>query len=226
MSHRREKLSRMRKLIGDNMRRSSQEIPQASGFVSVDFTELLELQQELREQGKKVSDTIFLVKAVVEGLKERPELNARLEGDEAVYYDDINAGVAANTPNGLMVITLRRLQDKSLLEIAELFRDTMGRMSSNKLTMDDISGSTFTVSSLSKSRLRAFSSIINNNECFILGMAGIHKEPVVLPDGSIAARDICNIIVNMNHVLVDGVSITAFLERVCGVLEHPRAYMD
>ncbi len=226
MGERREKLSRMRAMIGDNMRKSSQEIPRASGFISVDMTELLELQQELREQGKKVSDTIFLVKAVVEGLKERPELNARLEGDEVVYYDSINAGVGANTPNGLMVLVLRDLRNKSLLQIADQFREMMGRLANNKLTMDDVTGSTFTISSLSKSKLRAFSSIINNNECFILGMAGIHKEPVVLEDGSIAARDICNIIVNMNHVLVDGVSITAFLERVCDVLEHPRAYLD
>lgn len=223
MGERHETLSRMRKLIGDNMRRSSREIPQASGFVSVDVTELLAVQKELRSQGKKVSDTIFLVKAVVEGLKERPELNARLQGDEVIYYDSINAGIAADTPNGLMVLTLRDLQEKTLLEIADQFRDTMNRMSQNKLTMDDVTGSTFTISSLSKSRLRAFSSIINNNECFILGMAGIHKEPVVLNDGSIVARDICNIIVNMNHVLVDGVSITTFLERVCSVLEDPRS---
>lgn len=226
MGETRKKLSKMRTLIGNNLRKSVQEIPQVSGNIKVDCTEMQQLQKQLLQEGHKVSDTVFLIKAIAVALKDFPEFNSRLEGDEVIVYDTVNAGIAVNTKMGLMVGVLKDVQDKSLLEISAGFKGLMDKLKNNKLSMDDINGGTFTISNLSKSRSLSFSSIINNNECFIMGMGGIHKEAVVLDDGTIAARDVCNVIINLNHVLVDGLAAAFFMERLGEVLDHPCGYME
>ena len=226
MGEARTKLSRMRKLIGDNLVKSVQEIPQASGFMCVELTELLALQARLREEGHKVSETVFLIKAVEVALRDFPGLNARQEGDECIVYDSINPGIAVNTPNGLIIVVLHDVQNKPLLTIAEEFQELLHKVRDNNLTMDDLSGGTLTISSQSKSKMRFFTSIVNNNECLILGIGGIHKEACVMEDGSIQARDVFNLSININHTLTDGVPSTSFLEKVCHILEHPAEYMN
>jgi pyruvate/2-oxoglutarate dehydrogenase complex dihydrolipoamide acyltransferase (E2) component len=221
MGEKRVKLSRMRKLIGENLKKSILEIPQASGYARIDVTELLQLQQKLGEQGIKASITALLVHAIALGLKKYPQLNARQEGDEVVYYDSVNPGIGTDTKNGLMVLVMKDVQDMTLLETCQAFRDLMGKLKENKLTMDEISGGTITISNLSKSRTLYFSSIINNNESLIMGVGGIHKEASVMPDGSILPRDICYVCININHTLVDGMTSALFLEYLCEILEQP-----
>ena len=227
MGERRVPLSKLRIILKKNLQKSTAEIPQVTGYVRLDCTQMLRFQNEMKEKGMKIPTTVLLVKAIAMALKEYPDLNARLEGDEVVVYDSINAGIGVNTPKGLVVVVLKDLQDKTLPEAAEAFRDLMTRLQNKKLTMDEITGSTFTVSNLSKvSRSGAFTSIVNNNEAFILGLSGIVKEAVVLADGTIAARDCANLITNTNHILVDGMTMTQFRNRVCEYLEDPYAMME
>lgn len=224
MAEKRVPLSRMRKLIGDNLKKSVTEIPQASGYVRVDVTNMLKMQQELQEKGIKVSPTVLFTHAIALGLKKYPQLNARQEGDEIVYYDDVNPGIGTDTKNGLMVLVMKGIQDMTLIETADLFRNLMQKLKSNRLTMDDISGGTVTISNLSKSRIQAFSSIVNNNESMIMGIGAIHKEATVMPDNTIVPRDICNVCININHTLVDGMVAALFLDYLCEVLENPYAH--
>jgi len=221
MGERREKLVGVRKLIGERMLQSSTEIPQVSGIIKIDVTDLLALSQTLRKSGAGVSMTSLIAKAMSVGLAELPSLNSRLEGEEIVYYDNINLGVAASAPQGLLVVVLKDLQNKGLFEIDKDFRELMGRVQTKKLTMDDITGSTVTLSNLSKEKLSGFNSIINNNECILIGIGGIAKEAAVLPDGSIGPRDTFNLMINMNHTIVDGMSAAKYLERMQYFLEHP-----
>lgn len=225
MAEQRKKLNRMRKLIGENMRQSNINNPKTSGFGLYDFTELLEMKQELEAAGRKVSDTVIFLKAIALTLKEYPAMNARLEGDECIVYDSINPGIAVDTPRGLITLTLRDTQDKSLMDLAEDFRALMHRMRDGKLTADDYTGSTYTISNLSRTSGGFFTSIINNNECFIIGFGGIHKQAMVLENDVIAARSVCYVTVNANHVLVDGVETGKFMERLREILEHPKRYM-
>ena len=226
MAEQRIKLNKMRKLIGENMRQSTRNNPRTAGSVQLDFTELLELKAELAENGHKVSDTAFFVWAIAAALQGHPNLNSRLEGDEMVLYDSINPGIAVDTPKGLVSLTLRNTEYKTLLEISESFRDLMRRMKEGRLTMDDYTGSTYTISNMTRSAVPFFTSIINNNECFIIGFGGIHMAPVALDDGTVAVRKVCYMTINANHVLVDGMETDYFTEKLCQILTHPRTYFE
>lgn len=143
-----------------------------------------------------------------------------------IVYDAINPGIAVDTPRGLLSLTLHHTENKTLLEISDGFRDLMHRLKEGRLTMDDYTGSTYTISNMTRSAVHFFTSIINNNECFIIGFGGIHKAPVVLEDGSIAAHDVCYMTTNANHVLVDGMETDHFTEMLGTILTHPRDYLE
>ena len=222
MGERREKLSRKRMLVRNNLMKSAQEIPQVTGFVQLNCTPMLKFQETMKEKGEKISTTVLLIKAIAMAMADYPQLNTRMEGDEVIYYDSINAGVGVQTPKGLIVTVVKELQDKSILEVSHDFQALMGRVKTNKLTMDDLTGSTFTVSNLSKvTRPGAFTSIINNSETCIIGLSGITRQPIVASDGSIVVQDCANLITNVNHIIVDGMTVTQFRNRVCDILEQP-----
>lgn len=226
MAEQRIKLNKMRRMIGENMRQSNINNPRTAGSVQLDFTELLEMKAELADKGHKVSDTAIFVWAIARALKDHPKLNSRLEGEEMIIYDEINPGIAVDTPRGLLALTLRNTENKTLLEVSESFRDLMHRFKEGRLTMDDYTGSTYTISNMTRSAVHFFTSNINNNECFIIGFGGIHKAPVVLEDGSIAARDVCFMTTNGNHVLVDGMETDNFTSQLQDILTHPKKYLE
>lgn len=221
MSEKRVKLAGIRKFIGDKLLESVNTIPQVSGTIPIDMTEFLALLEALRKNGHKVSGTSLLVKALAIALTESPQLNARQENDEIVYYDHINPGIAVSADSGLLVVTMKNVQEQSLMEIEAQFRELIGKVTAKKLTMDDTTGGTVTISNLMKEKLTSFNSIINNNECLIVGVGGLQKQAVVLVDGTIAARDMCTLIVNMNHTIVDGIAATKFLTRMQELLQNP-----
>ena len=118
MAEQRIKLNKMRRMIGENMRQSNINNPRTAGSVQLDFTELLEMKAELADKGHKVSDTAIFVWAIARALKDHPKLNSRLEGEEMIIYDEINPGIAVDTPRGLLALTLRNTENKTLLEVS------------------------------------------------------------------------------------------------------------
>lgn len=225
MAEKRVKLAGVRKLIGERMLASVNEIPQISGMVKIDMTELTALTERLKNAGKKISSTSLLVKALGITLTEIPQLNSRLEKEEIVYYDEVNPGIAVNTPGGLLVVVMKGVQDKTLFDIEDDFRKMIDKIRNKKLTMDDTTGGTVTISNLSKEKIYSFNSIINNDECLIIGLGGVQKEATVMGDGSIAPRDISTLTVNMNHTIVDGMSAAQFLGRMQELLQDPAAQL-
>lgn len=222
MEETRTRLSGTRKLIADHMRASAQ-LPQASGIIKLDMTRLLDLSQRLRDQGRGVSMTSLLLVALGRALAESHELNSRIVGDEIITYSEVNAGVAVADPSGLLVVVVKGVDRKDLFEIDRDFRGLMERVKTKKLTMDDITGSTVTLSNLSKEKLQAFTSLIYHDECLIVGLGGIHREPVVLEDDTIAVRSRADLVVNMNHAIVDGMPAARFLGAMQRSLEDPDA---
>ncbi len=222
MGEKRVKLRGIRKLVAANMKRSSDDIPMGYCTTRVDLTEMLKMQRELREQGIKVSDSVFFMRATVIAVKKYPNFNARSESvEEAIYYDEINPGIAVDSPRGLLSLTLRDVGGLSLLELAEKFRELMNKLKTGTLLPDDYTGSTFTISNLGKTTVHDIGPLVTNHECFIMGFGGIHKEASVMEDGSIAARDVCYMTLTNNHILVDGADCTRFLDEMKRVLEHP-----
>lgn len=224
MQERREKMTGMRKIIADNMRVSAQ-IPQAFGVLRIDMNALLTYSEKLKGEGYHISMTSFLLTALGQVLRENPTLNSRFEGDEIIYYDEVNAGVAVASDAGLMIVVVRGIDHKDLFTIDSEFKELMQRLKKKKLRMEDISGSTVTVSNLSKEKLQMFSSLITNQECLIIGMGGIEKVPVVTESDQIVVHSAANLMVNMNHIIVDGMPAARFLDMMQVRLEHPEEYL-
>lgn len=221
MEIRREKLRGVRKLIGTKLHESRTTIPHATIMTTVDMTELDKLKKEYKAKGMSLSTTAFLVKAIGIKLEKYPQLNTRLENGEIIYYDKANAGIAVDTPRGLMVITVNDVANKSIIKITEEIRDIVDRLKRNKALPDEMTGSTFSVSNEAMSTNDYFDSIINNNECIIIGLARYKKQLVVNDDDTTSIRLIGNIMGNYNHMLADGMPVAAFLGEVAALLADP-----
>ncbi len=226
MCEHRKPLSRMRLIIGDNLRESVSLIPHSSNSSVVNCDNLVAFSQKLKSEGHKISMTVIFAKAISKALEEFPSLNARLEGKDVIEYDCHNAGVAIELPTGLAVIVLKNIQDKNLFEIDADFHVLLDKIKSNTLTLDDITGSTFTSTVLSMRRRQGvFTSIINNHEGFILAMGPIFKNPVVDENDNIVVQNQATCVLNYNHALFDGVITANFADRVYDILEDPEAYL-
>ena len=225
MTEKRVKLNKTREFIGDKLNEVKNEQPITTSFARMDLTPLLELSENLSQEGKKVAMTSFFLKILAIVLKEIPVLNSTLEGDEIVYHSEINTGIATLRDEGLIVLVLRSIQDKTLFEIDNEFRDLLSRMKENLLTVDDIKGGTVTFSNLSKSNMQIYTSIINNREAMITGLGGIYKDAIVLDDGTISARDVAYVSINSNHRMMDAGPPMKYLERVDEILKDPGHYL-
>lgn len=222
MEIKREKLSGIRKLIGTKLHQSRTSIPHATIMTTVDMTELDKLKKEYKAKGESLSTTAFLVKAIGLKLKKYPQLNTRLENGEVIYYDTADAGIAVDTPKGLMVVTVKDVANKGIKQITEELRDVVDRIKRGKASPDEMTGSTFSVSNEAMSTNDYFDSIINNNECIIIGLARAKKQIVVNDDDTTSIRLMANIMGNYNHMLADGMPVAAFLGEVAALLADPK----
>lgn len=221
MEIKREKLRGIRKTIGYKLLGSLNSIPHATIMTTVDMTQLAHIRKIYKERGTSLSTTAFLLKAIAIALKKYPQLNTRLENGEIIYYDTADAGVAVDTPRGLMVVTVKDVGAKSVRQITEEMRDIVSRLKEGRAELDELSGSTFSVSNEAMSTNDYFNSIINNNECLIIGLARYKKQLAVNEDDSLSIRLIGNIMGNYNHMLADGMPVAAFLGEVSRLMSDP-----
>lgn len=221
MEIKREKLRGIRKTIGFKLLGSLNSIPHATIMTTVDMTQLAHIRTAYKQRGKSLSTTAFLLKAVATALQDYPQLNTRLENGEIIHYDTADAGIAVDTPRGLMVVTVRDVGAKSVFQISEEMRDIVSRLKAGKAELDELSGSTFSVSNEAMSTNDYFNSIINNNECFIIGLARYKKQLIVNEDDSLSIRLIGNIMGNYNHMLADGMPVAAFLGEISRLMSDP-----
>ena len=226
MTEKRVRMSPMRRYIGKALKESVISYPQASGFFQADTTELFALKERLKAEGKHISFTAFVTKAVSIALKDFPELNARAEGDSILLYDEVNPGIAIADEKGLYVMVVKDAGAKSPLEISEEIKRLTQKVRDNTVTPEDMAGGTVTISSAGTGRTEIFTSIVTNDEALILGVGRTKKQPVVMPDGTIAARSMTWFATNMNHLLVDGRSVSRFRDRLGEILEAPGQYLN
>ena len=216
----------MRRYIGKALQQSVVTYPQAHGFFQADTTALFELKNKWAAAGKKVGFTAFVTKAVAIALQDYPELNARAEGNEIVLYDHVNAGIAIADDKGLYVMVLRNAEEKSVLKISEEIQELTRKVRSNTVTPEDMAGGTVSISSAGTGRTEIFSSIVTNDQALILGVGRTKKQPVVMDDDVIAVRSMTWFATNMNHLLVDGRSVSRFRDRLGEILEAPEQYFS
>ncbi|MFN4232625.1 dihydrolipoamide acetyltransferase family protein [Thermus sp.] len=192
-----------------------------------DLTELVALRERLKpeaeRQGVRLTYLPFIFKAVVRALKKYPMLNASLdeERQEIVYKRYYHLGLAVATERGLIVPVVRDVDRKNILELAREIAELSAKAREGRLSPEEVTGSTFTVTNIgSVGALMSFP-IINVPEAAILGVHSIRKRPWVMPDGSIQARDIMYLSLSFDHRLVDGAEAASFTREVIRLLENP-----
>ncbi|MFN2468271.1 MAG: dihydrolipoamide acetyltransferase family protein [Gaiellaceae bacterium] len=212
---RREPLRGVRRRIAEHLTRAHREIPAVTWVEECDFTELERRRGEL-------SLVAHLLRATALSLREFPELNARLEGEEIVYLDRYDLGLAVQTEAGLVVPVVRGCDTRSLEEIAADSQRLADGARAGTLAPEELRGSTFTVTSAGKLAGLLATPLINHPEVGILGLHRIAARPVVA-GGEVVVRQIGHVSVTFDHRVVDGARAAAFGLAVIGRLEQPQA---
>jgi len=215
----------MRKAIADNMFASLHNTAQLSLASEVDVTESLRFVALVQEQHKKdesvrVSLNDIVIMATSRALKRFPIMNSTQVGSEIILHDSVAMGIAVAIPEGLIVPVLRDADRKGLLQIAGEARVLIGKARSNSLSMDDVTGGTFTITNLSASRVDNFTPILRPPETGILGIGRVVKKPVVF-EGEIVIRSLMGLSLTFDHRVVDGSPASVFFDLLCSYLEQP-----
>jgi len=218
----RRPLSRIQKISGPNLQRNWVTIPHVTQFDEADVTELEAFRARLNEEqgasGTKVTILAFVMKACVAALRQFPAVNSSLDGGELVLKRYFHLGFAADTPGGLVVPVVRDVDQKGVLEIAKELAALAARAREGKLSLADMQGGTFSISSLGGIGGTAFTPIVNAPEVAILGVSRSATRPVW--DGErFAPRLMLPLSLSYDHRVVDGAlgaRFTAFLAKVLG----------
>ncbi|MFF7649646.1 2-oxoglutarate dehydrogenase, E2 component, dihydrolipoamide succinyltransferase [Streptomyces sp. NPDC007983] len=223
------KMPRMRKVIGDNMMKALHGQAQLTSVVEVDVTKVMRLRAQAKEsfaqrEGVKLSPMPFFVKAAVQALKAHPAVNARINDDDTITYFDVeNVGIAVDAEKGLMTPVIKGAGDLNIAGIAKKTAELAGKVRSNKITPDDMSGATFTISNTGSRGALFDTIIVPPNQVAILGIGATVKRPVVInhPDlgETIAVRDMTYVALSYDHRLVDGADAARYLTAVKEILE-------
>jgi pyruvate dehydrogenase E2 component (dihydrolipoamide acetyltransferase) len=217
----------IRRVIAEHMTEATHRAASFTYVEEIDVTELVLLRERMakhvEKQGVRLSYLPFIVKAVVAGLKAHPRMNATMddEHNELLVRADYNIGIAAAAPEGLIVPVVHRADQKSLNEIAKEIQDLAERGRSGKLTRAELTGSTFTISSLGALGGVMATPILNYPEVSILGVHKIARRPVYRADGTLGPADLMNLSVTLDHRVLDGIEGAQFLATVKAYLEDP-----
>lgn len=214
-------LSGMRKTIARRLAESKYTAPHFYLTISVDMARAKEVRQQLNAISPvKISFNDLVIKSAAMALRQHPEINASWLGDRIRYNKVYNIGVAVAIDEGLLVPVIRGADQKSLSEISSQVREYAGKARERKLSGDEMSGNTFTISNLGMMGIEEFTAIINPPDACIMAVGGIVPTPVVR-DGEIAVADIMKVTLSCDHRVVDGAKGAAFLATFKQILEDP-----
>jgi 2-oxoglutarate dehydrogenase E2 component (dihydrolipoamide succinyltransferase) len=223
----RERMTPMRKTIAEHMVRSIHTAAHCTTIVEVDFSGVAKRRAELKpsfaEKGVPLTYLAFVARAVVESLEEFPALNASVDGDDLVRHPDVNLGIAVSLDAGLIVPVIPKAQRLSLEGLAAAIADGAGRARDGKLTPDEVSGGTFTITNPGQFGAVLATPIINQPQVAILDLEAIVKRAVVLESDagdSIAIRPMGFLPMSWDHRALDGAEAARFLGSVKERLEE------
>lgn len=223
------KMPRIRKVIGDNMVKALHEQAQLSSVVEVDVTRLMKLRARAKDafaarEGVKLSPMPFFVKAAAQALKAHAPVNARINVDEGTitYFDTENIGIAVDSEKGLMTPVIKHAGDLNIAGIAKATAELAGKVRANKITPDELSGATFTISNTGSRGALFDTIIVPPGQVAILGIGATVKRPAVIEteEGTvIGIRDMTYLTLSYDHRLVDGADAARYLTAVKAILE-------
>jgi len=218
-------MSRLRQKIADRMVEAQSTAAMLTSFNEVDLKAVMDIRKKYKEEfinkhGIKLGLMSFFVKAATEALKQFPIINASVEGSDVVYHKQQNIGIAVATERGLVVPVLKNTNAMGLADIDGAIRDFAAAGNSGKLTMDDLSGGTFTITNGGTFGSLMSTPILNMPQSAILGMHTIKERPVVV-DGDIVVRPMMYLALTYDHRIIDGKDAVQFLVAVKDMLEDP-----
>ncbi|MFE9847430.1 2-oxoglutarate dehydrogenase, E2 component, dihydrolipoamide succinyltransferase [Streptomyces sp. NPDC005576] len=223
------KMTRMRKVIGENMMKALHSQAQLTSVVEVDITKLMKLRNQAKDafaarEGVKLSPMPFFVKAAAQALKAHPVINARInEGEGTItYFDSENIGIAVDAEKGLMTPVIKGAGDLNIAGISKKTAELAGKARGGGLTPDDMSGATFTISNTGSRGALFDTVIVPPNQAAILGIGATVKRPAVIETAEgtvIGIRDMTYLSLSYDHRLVDGADAARYLTAVKAILE-------
>jgi pyruvate dehydrogenase E2 component (dihydrolipoamide acetyltransferase) len=215
--------SRLRVAIGRRMTEAKQQVPHFYVTHEYDVAPLLALRKQvnaLLDESERVSVNDFIVKAAALTLRQFPNLNASLDGDQVLRHGQVNMGVAVAVEGGLLTVVCRDADRKPLRQIANEVRIMVGRAREGKVRPDDIEGSTFSISNMGMFDVEHFIAIINPPEAAILAVGSAREVPVV-KDGEIKPGVRMKVTISVDHRVSDGAEAAQFLQALALYIEEP-----
>jgi pyruvate dehydrogenase E2 component (dihydrolipoamide acetyltransferase) len=220
----------VRRAVAEKMTKAKRLIPHAYHLEEVDLTELLRLHERLKAEaerrGVRLTVLPFFVRAVAQALREYPMLNSEYDEEKNVIVvkKEINIGVAVDADQGLVVVVVKNADKKGILELAREIGTLAEKARAGKLDIQDVRGSTFTISNIGAVGGLGGLSILNYPEAAIMAVGRAKKKPWVVGD-RIEIRDIALVAVSFDHRVVDGAYVARFVNRVKELLERPEALL-
>jgi len=216
----------LRQAIAETMMESFHSMAQLTLTARADVSGLVELREALSQRwDERISYTDLLVKAVALALRQHPILNSMLAGEEIVLHDEVHVGVAVALDEGLIVPVVRQADRKTVREIHQTVQDLAERARAGELSVDEVTGSTFTITNLGMYGVEAFTPIINPPEVAVLGVGCIGEE-LALVNGQVVPRARIVLSLTIDHRIVDGAPGAAFLQTLVQLLEQPERILS
>ncbi|WP_455364550.1 dihydrolipoamide acetyltransferase family protein [[Eubacterium] cellulosolvens] len=214
-------MSTIRRLTAERLSQLHSQTPHVTISTNIDLDRIVKAREELRGKDlERLSYTDLFVKAVALALKDNRVLNAKLGDSKILILENINIGVAVATEKGLVVPVIHEADKKPLSEITRRRIEIVDRARSDKLSMDDIQGGTFTLSNMSMMEVDIFSPMINPPECAILGVGKISNRPWVV-ENKIEIRPIACFSLTFDHRIADGADAAKFMKKLADLLSDP-----
>ena len=222
-------MTRLRAKIAQRMVEAQTNAAMLTSFNEIDLYEVMELRKKYKqsffaEHSIKLGLMSFFGKAVVEALKKFPVINASVEGEDIIYHDRFDIGIAVSSDRGLMVPVIRNLDQLSFADIEKSLADLAGKAKNGSINMHDLSNGTFTITNGGTFGSLISTPILNPPQSAILGMHGIKERPVVV-DGEIVIRPMMYVALTYDHRIIDGKEAVLFLVSVKESLEDPERLM-
>lgn len=222
-------MSQLRKKIAEHLLRAKQDTAMLTTFNEIDMSRVIALRRNYKElfqekHGVPLGFMSFFVKACAEALKIYPEVNGSIDGNDIVYHNYYDIGVAVGSKRGLVVPVIRNADTLHFDEIEKTIRDLAQRASNGKLTLDELQDGTFTISNGGIYGSVLSTPILNPPQSAILGMHAIQDRAVVI-DGEIVIRPMMNIALSYDHRIIDGQQAVSFLKQVKSYIDNPETLL-
>jgi 2-oxoglutarate dehydrogenase E2 component (dihydrolipoamide succinyltransferase) len=218
-----------RKRIAENLLQSQHSTAHLTTFNEVDMTAVNALREKFKEKvekehGVKLTFMPFFVRAAVQALKAFPSINAQVDGDSIIYKHYVNMGIAVASDQGLVVPNIKDAHAKGMIEISRDIAEVAKRSRDGKLTMEDLTGGSFTITNGGVFGSLVSTPIINYPQVGILGLHKTQERPVAI-NGQVVIRPMMYIALSYDHRIVEGAHAVQFLVRVKELIEDPAAML-